>query len=112
MPAGLVERFGSRLRDKQALADIVAMRQNGRPVVEYSAQFENSVGKLQSSDEPTLVQFYIWGLDPTLAEKVAIGKPQTISAAVALADDLELAVKFAHRPPAQVNNARAGIVPR
>ena len=55
MSAGLVERFGSRLRDKQALADIVAMRQNGRPVAEYSAQFENSVGKLQSSDEPTLV---------------------------------------------------------
>ena len=111
MSAGLVERFGSRLRDKQALADIVAMRQNGRPVAEYSAQFENCVGKLQSSDQPTLVQFYIWGLDPALAEKVVVGKPQTISAAVALADDLELAVKFAHRPPARVNTG-AGNAPR
>ena len=106
MAEGLVERFGSRLRDKQALADIVAMRQYGRPVAEYAAEFENSVGKLSSSDEATLLQFFIWGLDKEMAEKVATQKPLSLSSAISIADELELAIKFAHRPPAKTGSDR------
>ena len=46
MAAALVERFGSRLREKQALANIMVLRQNRRSVRDYAAEFENCVGRL------------------------------------------------------------------
>ena len=58
MAAALVERFGSRLRDKHALATLMVMRQNRRSVREFAADFENCVGRLTSSDEDTLLQCF------------------------------------------------------
>ena len=40
LAAAPVERFGSRLRKKQALANIMVMRQNRRSVRDYAADFE------------------------------------------------------------------------
>ena len=99
MSLALIERFGSHLREKEALANIMFMRQNKRNVREYSADFENCVGKLTSYDEATLIQIYIWGLERELAEKVSVQNPKTLSAAIGFAEDIELAIKFAHRPP-------------
>ena len=69
MSAALVDRFGSRLRDRQALAELMVMRQNRRNVREFAADFENCVGKLTSSDENTLMQMFLWALDRELAER-------------------------------------------
>ena len=98
MSAALVDRFGSRLRDRQALAELMVMRQNRRNVREFAADFENCVGKLTSSDENTLMQMFLWALDKELAEKVALAHPKSLQSAISIAEDLELAVRFAHRP--------------
>ena len=98
MSAALVDRFGSRLRDRQALAELMVMRQNRRNVREFAADFENCVGKLTSSDENTLMQMFLWALDRDLAEKVALAHPKSLQSAISIAEDLELAVRFAHRP--------------
>ena len=98
MSAALVDRFGSRLRDRQALAELMVMRQNRRNVREFAADFENCVGKLTSSDENTLMQMFLWALDKDLAEKVALAHPKSLQSAISIAEDLELAVRFAHRP--------------
>ena len=78
MSATLVDRFGSRLRDKQALAELMVMRQNWCNVREFAADFENYVGKLMSSDEATLMQMFLWGLDRDLSEKVALAHPKSL----------------------------------
>ena len=98
MSAALVDRFSSRLRDRQALAELMVMRQNRRNVHEFAADFENCVGKLTSSDENTLMQMFLWALDKELAEKVALAHPKSLQSAISIAEDLELAVRFAHRP--------------
>ena len=98
MAAALVDRFGSRLRDRHALAKLMVMRQNRRNVREFAAEFENCVGKLTSSDENTLLQMFLWALDKDLAEKVALAHPKSLQSAISIAEDLELAVRFAHRP--------------
>ena len=99
MSATLVERFGFRLQDKQALAGIMVMRQNRhRSVCEYSAEFENCVGRLTLYDEATLLQMFLLVLDKDLAEKVSMAHPKSLLLAISAAKDLELAICFAHRP--------------
>ena len=98
MSAALVDRFGSRLRDRQALVELMVMRQNWHNVREFATDFENCVGKLTSSDENTLMQMFLWALDKELAKKVALAHPKSLQSAISIAEDLELAVRFAHRP--------------
>ena len=98
MSAALVDRFGSHLRDRQALAELMVMRQNRHNVRKFAADFENCVGKLTSSDENTLMQMFLWALDKELAEKVALAHPKSLQLAISITEDLELAVRFAHRP--------------
>ena len=107
LSAALVERFGSRLREKQALTDIMAMCQNRRSVHEYAAVFENCVGRLSSYDEATLMQIFVWGLGKDLAEKVSTAGPRNLLSEIGLADDIELAIKFADRPPMKGGAAAA-----
>ena len=45
MATALVNRFGTRLHDKLALAELMVMRQNRRNVRDFAADFENCVGK-------------------------------------------------------------------
>ena len=99
LSTALIARFGSRLREKQALANIMAMRQNRRSVRDYAAEFENCVGKLLSYDEGMLLQLFIWGLEEDLAEKVSTAHPKTLLSAISITEDLELAIRFAHRSP-------------
>ena len=94
-----MERFGSHLREKQALANIMAMRQNRRSVRDYATKLQNCVGRLSSYDEATLLQMFIWGLEKDLVEKMPTALPKTLLSAIGIAEDLELAVCFAHRPP-------------
>ena len=76
----------------------MVMRQNWHNVCEFAADFENCIGKLTSSDEATLMQMFLWALDKELAEKVALAHPKSLQSAISIAEDLELAVRFAHRP--------------
>ena len=98
MSAALINRFGTRLHDKQALAELMVMRQNRCNVRDFAADFENCVGKLTSLDEATLMQMLLWALDKKLAKKVALAHPKSLQSAISIAEDLELAVCFAHRP--------------
>ena len=77
--AALLDRFGSRLRAKQALANIVNLTQGSKSVREYAAEFELNTGRLESSDEATLMQFFIWGLHKDIAERVSIMYPTSLS---------------------------------
>ena len=51
----LLDLFGSKLRVKQALANIVNLIQGPKSVREYTAEFELNTGRLDSSDEATLM---------------------------------------------------------
>ena len=44
------------------------------------------------------MQMFLWGLDKDLAKKVALAHPKSLQSAISIAEDLELAVRFAHRP--------------
>ena len=44
------------------------------------------------------MQMFLWALDKELAEKVALAHPKSLQSAINIAEDLELAVRFAHRP--------------
>ena len=41
---------------------------------------------------------FIWGLERYLAEKVSTADPKTLLSAMGIVEDLELAIRFAHRP--------------
>ena len=90
----LLDRFGSKLCAKQALANIVNLTQGTKSVREYVAEFELNIGRLDSSDEATLLQFFIWELHRDIAERVSITHPTSLSRAVATAEEIELAVTF------------------
>ena len=77
----------------------MAMRQNSHNVWDYAAEFENYIGWLSSYDEATLQQILVWGLEKDLAKKMSTTHPKTLLSAIGIAEDLELAVRFAHRPP-------------
>ena len=62
LSAALLDRFGSKLRAKQALADNMTLQQGNRSVREYAAEFEKNTGRLDSSDEAILLQLFVWGL--------------------------------------------------
>ena len=51
-----------------------------------------------SYDEATLLQIFTWGLEKDLVEKVSTAHPKTLLSAIGIAEDLKLAVRFAHRP--------------
>ena len=99
LSATLVERFGSHLQQKQALANIMAVCQNRRSVRDYVVEFENYIGWLSSYDEAILLQNFICGLEKDLVEKVSTALPKMLLSAISVVEDLELAICFAHRPP-------------
>ena len=77
----------------------MAVRQNRRSVRDYVAEFKNCVDRLSSYDKATLLEMSIWVLEKDLAEKVSMAHPKTLLSAIGIVGDLELAVRFAHRPP-------------
>ena len=77
---------------------IVNLTQGSKSVREYAAEFELNTGRLESSDEATLMQFFIWGLHRDIAERVSIMHPTSLSQAIASAEEIELAVNFLAAP--------------
>ena len=63
-------------------------------------------GLLSTRDEATWKNMYMWGLQPHLAEAVALKYPTTIAQAVGHAEEIELAKKASHRPNLGVQVAR------
>ena len=57
LSAALLNRFESKLRAKQALANILTLQKGNRSVREYAAEFEKNTGCLDSSDEATLYSY-------------------------------------------------------
>ena len=75
----LLDWFGSKLQSKQALANILNLSPGSESVREYAAKFELNTGWLDSSDEASLMQFFIWGLHRDIAEWVSILHPTSLS---------------------------------
>ena len=94
----MLDRFGSKLRAKQALANIANLTQGAKSIREYVAEFELNTTRLDSSNETTLMQFFIWGLHRDIAEGVSIAHPTSLSQAIAMAEEIELVVKFSRWP--------------
>ena len=99
----LQDRFGSKLRAKQALANIVDLTQGTKPVREYVAEFDLNTGSLDSFNEVTLMQFFIWVLHKDIVERVSITHPTSLSQAIATAEEIEVAVTFSRRPPVRTS---------
>ena len=57
-------------------------------------EFELNTGQLDSLDEATPIQFFIWGLHRDIAERVSIIQLISLSQAIASAEQIELAIKF------------------
>ena len=104
LSAALLDRFGSKLRGKQALADIMTLEQGNQSVRQYAAEFEKNTGCLDSSDKPTLLQLFVWGLQRNIGEKVSLPHPTSLANAIAAAEEVELTVRFSRRPMAHAQH--------
>ena len=98
LSTALLERFGSNIRSQEAQIQLMSISQGTRPVREYASQFETLLGRLDSYDESTLLNQFLWGLQLELARSISLHYPKSIAQAVSLAETTELAVKASRRP--------------
>ena len=69
-----------------------------KSVHEYVAKFEFNTGRIDSSDEATLIQFFVWGLHRDIAGKLSMSQPPSLFQVIATMKEIELAIKFSRRP--------------
>ena len=98
MRQAILDRFGSNIRAQEAHAKLLTLSQGKRSVRDYTSEFETLLGRLSTRDETTWKNMYIWGLQPHLAEAVALKYPTTIAQAAGHAEEIELAKKASQRP--------------
>ena len=98
MQQAILERFGSNIREQEAHAKLLTLSQGKRSVRDYTSEFETLLGRLSIRDETTWKRMYIWGLQPHLAEAVALKYPGTIAQAAGHAEEIELAKRASQRP--------------
>ena len=106
MQQAILDRFGSNIRAQEAHAKLLTISQGKRSVRDYTSEFEMLLGRLSTRDEATWKNMYMWGLQPHLAEAVALKYPTTIAQAAGHAEEIELAKKASHRPNLGVQVAR------
>ena len=97
MQQAILDRFGSNIRAQEAQAKLLTISQGKRPVRDYTSEFEVLLGRLSTRDETIWKNMYIWGLQPHLAEAVALKYPSTIAQAAGHAKEIELAEKASQR---------------
>ena len=97
MQQAILDRFGSNIRAQEAQAKLLTISQGKRPVRDYTSEFEVLLGRLSTRDETIWKNMYIWGLQPHLAEAVALKYPSTIAQAAGHAEEIELAEKASQR---------------
>ena len=107
MQQAILDRFGSNIRAQEAHAKLLTISQGKRSVRDYTSEFETLLGRLSTRDETTWKNMYIWGLQPHLAEAVALKYPTTIAQAAGHAEQVELAKKTSQRPNLGNLGARA-----
>ena len=98
MQQAISDRFGSNIRAQEAHAKFLTISQGKRSVRDYTSEFETFLGRLSTRDETTWKNMYIWGLQPHVAEVVALKYPTTIAQAAGHAEQIELAKKTSQRP--------------
>ena len=76
---------------------MISISQGKRSIREYTSEFEMLLGRLNTQDESTWINVYIWGLQPHLATVVALKYPSTIAQAVRHAEAAELAIRASQR---------------
>ena len=76
----------------------MTLLQGNRSVLEFAAEFEKNTGRLDSSDEATLLQLFVWGFQRDIAEKVSLAHPTSLANAIAAAEEIELVIRFSRRP--------------
>ena len=76
---------------EMAQAQLQYITQGNRSVLEYSADFEFHMGRLEGFDERSLIRELIWGLEESLAKVVTIQYPKTIHAAIGHVEAIKLA---------------------
>ena len=69
-----------------------------KSVHEYVAKFEFNTGRIDSSDEATLIQFFVWGLHRDIAGKLSMSQPPSLFQVIATMKEIELAIKFSRQP--------------
>ena len=97
MQQAILDRFGSNIRAQEAQAKLLTISQGKRPVRDYTSEFEMLLGRLSTCDETIWKNMYIWGLQPHLAEAVALKYPSTVVQAAGHAEEIELAKKASQR---------------
>ena len=106
MANAILDRFGSNLRTQTAQAQLMNIKQGARPVREYAAEFEQHMGRLDSFDESMLLNMFVWGLQPQLAQAVSLKYPTRIAQAIGHAETIELAIKASQRPFVQKSGSQ------
>ena len=106
MQEAILDHFGSNIRAQEAHAKLLTISQGKRSVRDYTSEFEMLLSRLSTQDEATWKNMYMWGLQPHLAETVALEYPTTIAQATGHAEEIELAKKASHRPNLGVQVAR------
>ena len=76
----------------------MSISQGQRAVRDYASQFETLLGRLGLCDEGLMLNQFIWGLQPDLAQFVNLHYPTSIAKAASLAEIMEPAVKASRRP--------------
>ena len=108
MAGAMIVRFGSNMRAQMAQAHLMFIKQGKRSVREYAADFESNMGRLESYDEGMLLNMFIWGLQPQLAQAVSMKYPQSISQAIGYAETIELAIRTSQRPSGSGGSSGSG----
>ena len=82
----------------------MTLQQVNQLVREYAAGFEKNTGRLDSSDETTLLQLFVWCLQRDIAEKASLAHPTSLANAIVVAQEIELVVHFSRRPIAHAQH--------
>ena len=61
---------------------LMSISQGQRAMHEYASQFKTLLGRLDSYDEKLILNQFIWGLQPELAQPVSLHYPKSIANAV------------------------------
>ena len=109
MMQAILERFGSNIRMQEAHAKLLIVSQDKRSVWDYTSEFETLLRRLSMRDEDTWKRMYVWGLQPHLANAVALKDPTTIAEAIGHAEEIELAIRASQRPNLGQQGAHATV---
>ena len=95
--------FSSTERISPQIVELLGWFHRSPVGVLSDSQFETLLDQLDSYDENMMLNWFIWGLQPELAQSISLLYPKNIAQSVSLAENTKLAVKPSRRPSGEVS---------